>query len=98
MSLNKVKIELSSRQVDLLLRYGYAFEDEEKQLKKFSEKSDEWHVLVSDDFYAPRLIGDLVYSAKKISNESVLDELDEVCDVIEASMMIASGKFKTFPL
>ena len=93
-----MKIELSSRQVDLLLRYGYAFEDEEKQLKECSEKSDEWHVLVSDDFYAPRLIGDLVYSAKKIRNESVLDELDELCDVIDTSMMRATGKFRTFPL
>ena len=97
MSLKKIKIELTSRQVNLLIKYGYAFEDEEKQLKAFSKKIDEWHVLVSDDFYAPKLIGDLVYSAKRLTDESVLDELDELCDVIDTSIMRAAGKLKTFP-
>ena len=98
MSLNKVKIELSSRQVDLLLKYGYAFENEEKQLKKFSEKRSNWHVLVSDDFYAPRLVGDLVYSAKKLTDESILDELDELSDEIDIAIMKATGKLNTFLL
>jgi hypothetical protein len=39
------------------------------------------HVLKVDSFYLSRLIGDLVYSAKSI--QSLLDELDALCDVLE---------------
>ena len=73
-------VSLTQREVDLLLQYSYLFDDEEEQLRAFHGKGGT-HVLKVDSFYLSRLIGDLVYSAKSI--QSLLDELDALCDVLE---------------
>src|ERR1019366_2755468 len=73
-------VSLTQREVDLLLQYSYPFDDEEEQLRAFHGRGGT-HVLKVDSFYLSRLIGDLVYSAK--SNQSLLDELDALCDVLE---------------
>jgi hypothetical protein len=73
-------VSLTQREVDLLLQYSYPFDDEEEQLRAFNGRGGT-HVLKVDSFYLSRLIGDLVYSAKSI--QSLLDELDALCDVPE---------------
>jgi len=73
-------VSLTQREVDLLLQYSYPFDDEEEQLRAFHGRGGT-HVLKVDSFYLSRLIGDLVYSAKSI--QSLLDELDALCDVLE---------------
>src|ERR1017187_3819696 len=73
-------VSLTQREVDLLLQYSYPFDDEEEQLRAFHGRCGT-HVLKVDSFYLSRLIGDLVYSAKSI--QSLLDELDALCDVLE---------------
>jgi hypothetical protein len=89
MSIETVRIELTQRQVELLLKYTDPFDDEENQLKKFNGKSG-YHILESDDFYAPRLAGDIVYSAKKIDDDFLLEELIELADIIESSISVSS--------
>ena len=41
------------------------------------------HTLKVDTFYLSRLIGDLVYSAKEIEDEGLLEELDQICITME---------------
>jgi hypothetical protein len=75
-------VSLTQRELDLLLQYCYPFDDEEEQLRAFHGKGGT-HVLKVDSFYLSRLIGDLVYSARSIQSQSLLDELDALCDVLE---------------
>lgn len=94
MSIENIKIELTSRQVEVLLEYSYPFDNEEQQLKELHGKAGDFHILITDDFYGPRLIGDLVYSANSISNGSLLDEFEELCDLIDMAISRATGKFQ----
>lgn len=77
-----VEVELSQREVNLLLEYAYPFDDEREQLEKFKD-SPGLHVLRVDTFYLSRLIGDLVYSAKGIEDEELLEEFDTICITME---------------
>ena len=82
MSVDTVRIELTSRQVDLMLEYSCPFEKDEKQLKELRKRRGDFHVLESDDFYAPLLIGDILDVVKKTNDECLLDELIEIGDII----------------
>lgn len=86
MGVKNILIGLTSRQVDLMLKYTCPFEKEEKQLKAIQKDPGNLHVLESCDFYAPRLIGDIVHYAKEIDDEYLLEELDEIADIIEMAI------------
>ena len=75
-------VQLTQREVNLLLRYGYPFEEIEAQLQECKDRKGT-HTLKISDFDLSHLIGDLVYSAKKINDEDLLEELDAVCSVLE---------------
>jgi len=92
MSLPLVEIELTNRQVELLIEYACPFEDEGKQLEEISGKSGDFHVLQTDDFYAPLLIGDLLEAAKGIQSDALFDELEELWDIIDTSIQMAKNK------
>jgi hypothetical protein len=77
-----IEVKLNQREVNLLLEYAYPFENEEEQLHSF-QSIPGIHILKVDEFYLSRLIGDLVYSAKEIENESLLKELDRLCTAME---------------
>lgn len=89
MSVKPVQIELTKRHIELLLKYSYPFDDEREQLERMNGKKDEFQKLSTDDFYAPRLIGDLAYSAKEVSDEMLLDELDELCEIVDTAILVA---------
>ena len=91
MGIKTVLIELTSRQVDLLLEYSYPFDNEEEQLKNLQKERGEFHTLKSDDFYAPILIGDICHCAKKVDDEYLLEELDEIADIIEMAISSAAS-------
>jgi hypothetical protein len=82
MSLDLISVTLTQHEVELLLRYGYPFEHEEKQLRHFEGKAG-LHVLKVDSFYLSHLIGDLIRSAKTIRSNRLLEELDELCTALE---------------
>ena len=93
--MERVEIELTSRQVEILLVYSHPFDEEEEQLKSFAGKPGN-HRLKSDEFYLPRLIGDLVYSAKTIHDETLLEEFDEICTIIESTISQKAGTSTLF--
>lgn len=75
-------VQLTQREVNLLLRYGYPFEEIQAQLNACKNRQGT-HTLKISDFDLSHLIGDLVYSAKKINDDDLLEELDAVCSVLE---------------
>jgi N12 class adenine-specific DNA methylase len=75
-------VQLTQREVKLLLKYGYPFEDIEAQLNAYKNRKGT-HTIKISQFNIEHLIGDLVYSAKKLTNNTVLEELDAVCSVLE---------------
>jgi len=79
---NLISTDLTQREVKLLLRYSYPFEDVAAQLEAFKDRRGT-HCLKVHPYYLPKLIGDLVYSAKKVEDERLLAELDELCTVLE---------------
>jgi len=91
MSIERVEVELTGRQVDLLLKYAYPFDFEEEQLLKFEKRKSKYHVLETCDFYGPRLVGDLFHATKNIVGDSLVEELDELASIIETSISIASS-------
>ena len=83
--IENVVVELSKRQVFLLLEYSYPFEAERNQLEQF-HGNREPHKFMCDTFYLPKLVSDLVYSAKQIYDGGILDELDELSSIMELAI------------
>ncbi len=81
---DSVTVELSQREVDLLLRYGCPFQEQELQLESFANRQGP-HRLKVGAFYLSRMIADLVWSAKKIRSAALLEELDALCGVLECA-------------
>lgn len=77
-----VEIMLNQREVNLLLEYAYPFDKEREQLDRYRDAPGT-HTLKVDTFYLSRLIGDLVYSAKEIEDEGLLEELNRICIAME---------------
>lgn len=92
MGVTTVRIEVTNRQIDLMLEYACPFEKEEKQLKELQKKRGNLHILESCDFYAPRLIGDIAHYAKKVNDEGLLEELIEITEIIDMAISNASRK------
>lgn len=77
-----ITVELSQREVKLLLRYGYPFEHESVQLKAFKNRKGP-HWLQIEPYYLPLLVADLVRSAKTLRSDVLLEELDILCIALE---------------
>ena len=82
MSIDVIEVELSQREVQLLLKYAYPFDHEQAQLESVSAKAG-FHLLEFEVGTTLGLIADLVSSAKKIKSAHLLEELDELCSVLE---------------
>jgi hypothetical protein len=78
-------VELTTREVGLLLEYGYPFRDEEHKLRA-SKAVGGIHRVRLGAYWIELMLGDLVRSAKEISSRRLLDELDELYSVLECSL------------
>lgn len=78
-------IELTSRELDLLLEYGYPFEEQEQTLRA-SKAVRGFHRVRIDSFWIEMLLGDVIRSAREITNRRLLDELDGVCGALEVAL------------
>lgn len=78
-----VVVELSQREVALLLRYGYPFDEEKTQLQAFGGIGP--HQLTISRFNLSMMIAELVRSAKTIRSDNVLEELDRLCSALESA-------------
>ena len=77
-------IELTTRDIELLLKYACPF-PEHAELLRQSQASGGWHTVHVDTYWISMWIGDLVYSAQKIRGQSLLDEIDALCTVLESA-------------
>lgn len=83
-------VELTSREVSLLLKYGYPFRDEEEKLRA-SKAVGGIHRVRLGVYWIELMLGDLVRSAKEIRSRRLLDELDELYSVLEYSLNSGRG-------
>ena len=67
---------------ELLLKYGYPFEDDRIQLEKVATSADV-EVLIISRFYLNQLIGDLSWSINKRTKGKTQRDLTELCDRLE---------------
>ncbi|MGO9593439.1 MAG: hypothetical protein ACLQFT_19190 [Steroidobacteraceae bacterium] len=75
-------LHLTQRELELVLKYGYPFPEQAGLLRSCKVKST-LHVAHIDSYWISMWIADIVRSAKKIRGQSLLDELDALCDVSE---------------
>lgn len=75
-------IQFTQREINLLLKYAYLF-PEEAQMLRTSQTENGYHQVRIDSCWISMWIGELVISAKKIRNRAMLEELDELCSVLE---------------
>lgn len=78
-------IELTARELDLLLEYGYPFEEQEQTLRA-SRAVRGFHRVRIDSFWIEMLLGDVIRSAREITNRRLLDELEGVCGALEVAL------------
>jgi hypothetical protein len=84
-------VELTTREVSLLLKYGYPFFAEERKLRS-STAVDGIHRVRLGAYWVEMMQADLVRSAKEIRSHRLLEELDELYSVLEFSLNDATGK------
>jgi hypothetical protein len=77
-----IQIELLPEEQELLLKYGYPFEPEKEQLKKFVARGAIGTLSIAP-YFLSLLIGDLSYSINKRTRGRIQNELIELCDRLE---------------
>jgi hypothetical protein len=85
-----LKIKLLPEEQDLLLKYGYPFEPEKRQLKKLIARSRIGTLSISP-FYLAQMIGDLCYSINKCATGCLQDQLADLCDRLEYTERTGDG-------
>ena len=85
-----IEIPLTPDERSLLLRYGYPFEQIEQALKA-CETSDDIEIVPMDSFELDKLIGDVCRSINHMKNCATQDELNDLCDRLEAAETYGDG-------
>ncbi len=75
-------VQLTQREVELMLRYGYPFEAEAAKLRA-CEPREGWYELRIGAFWLSQWIGDLSYSIRNVRSAGLREELDALCCVLE---------------
>jgi len=78
-------LELSSRDVHLLLKYGYPFPEAEQPLRESRAVKGIHHVRI-DAYWLEMMLGDLCRSVREQSNPALVEELDALCDELERAL------------
>lgn len=89
-------VELTPREVKLVIKYGYPF-PEEATLLRMSPARDGVHVVHVDPYWVEMWIADIVRSAKTIQSDALLAELNEVCVVLEAACDLRTPLARAVP-
>jgi len=80
-----VEIEISGRDAELILEYGYPFPDQASAFEAVSGK-DGFHQMMIGRFWLETIVGDLSRSIREIRRDSLQEELDCLCDMLESAM------------
>ena len=83
-------VELTTREVSLLLEYGYPFGDEEQKLRA-SKAVEGIHRVRLGAYWIELMLGDLARSEREIRSRRLLDELDELYSVLESALNRGRG-------
>lgn len=75
-------VQLTRREIELLLRYGHPFEAEAAKLRACRPRNG-WHEVEIGEYWLAHLIGDLSYSIKNVRSAAIREELDALCCVLE---------------
>ncbi len=78
-------LELSSREVHLLLKYGYPFPEAERPLRE-SRAVKGIHQVHIDAYWLEMMLGDLCRSVREQSSRALVEELDALCDELERAL------------
>ena len=79
-------LEITSRERDLLLEYGYPFADEEQKLRA-SRAVKGFHRVRIGAYWIELMVADLIRSAREIRSGALLDELDALCSALEFALV-----------
>jgi len=75
-------VELTQREVELLLRYAYPFGAEAAKLRACKPRKG-WYGVQIGAFCLSQWIGDLSYSIRNVRSAGLREELDALCCVLE---------------
>jgi hypothetical protein len=75
-------VQLTQRELELLLRYAYPFEAEAAKLRACKPRKG-WYDVRIGAFWLSHWIGDLSYSVRKVRSAALREELDALCCVLE---------------
>ena len=85
-------LELSTREVKLLLKYACPFDEQEKTLRT-SRAVKGYHRVRVDAYWIEMMLADLVRSARELRSVSLLQQIDALCDLLENSLTDRSKQF-----
>ena len=77
-----VDVELSPRDRQLILDYGYPFDRIEAAIEEYRDRPN-WEIVALDRFELEWLIGDLSYSINKRTTGDLQMELYDLCERLE---------------
>lgn len=90
-------VELTTRERDLLLKYGYPFSEQEQRLRE-SKAVKGIHRVRIGAYWIEMMIADLVRSAKEIPeqmrNRVLFEELDALCSALEYALVDDQRKIR----
>jgi hypothetical protein len=78
-------LEITPRERDLLLKYGYPFPDEEQKLRDSKAVNGLQGVRIGA-YWIELMVADLIRSAREIRNGAQLDELYALCSALEFAL------------
>lgn len=78
-------VELTPREVELLLKYGYPRLDVAEKLRA-SRAVQDFHRVRIDAYWIEMMIADVIRSARKIRSDALLEELDALCSALEYAL------------
>src|ERR1017187_10323414 len=78
-------LELTPRELGLLLKYGYPFPNDAQKLRD-SKAVKGYHRVPIDAYWIEMMLADIVRSAKEISSSTLLEELDALCSVLDCAL------------
>jgi len=83
-------VQLSRREVELLLRYAYPVEAEAAKLRACKPRKG-WYDVRIGAYWLSQWIGDLSHSIRKVRSAALRDELDALCCVLENAERSGAG-------
>lgn len=82
-------LKLTPRELQLLLKYGYPFDEEEKTLRASTAVKGYHHVRIGA-YWIEMMCADVIRSAKELHSQPLLEELDALCDVLETAITLGN--------